>query len=55
MTLFKKQNRIRVVNHASRDIVVSDRSSGKSPAKQIVTRLGQNWKHFSTTVTTVFV
>ena len=29
MTLFKKQNRITVVNHAVRDIVVSDWSSGK--------------------------
>ena len=28
-TLFKKQNRITVVNHAFRDIVVSDWSSGK--------------------------
>ena len=29
MTLFQKQNRITVVNHAVRDIVVSDWSSGK--------------------------
>ena len=29
MTLVKKQNRITVVNHAVRDIVVSNRSFGK--------------------------
>ena len=30
MTLLKKQKRITVVNHAVRDIVVSDCSSGKT-------------------------
>ena len=48
MTLFKKQNRITVVNHAVRDIVVSEWSSGKKSDETDCDEAGRrNWKHFS--------
>ena len=51
VTFFKKQNKITVVNHAScATLLYPTDLPVKSPTKQTATRLGRNWKHFSTTV-----
>ena len=55
MTLFKKQNRITVVNHAVRDIVVSDRSSSKKSNETVCDETGTKLEAFQlTTVPSVW-